>query len=144
MHYLRVNHGLPFRSGLVLLLVLWAGACGHEAKEGKEAEEAADSSGKYVKLNCADVPVNVDPNIGARPPAVYVCKNHTVTWKDNGHTFKVEFKGDSPFTGDVKVFHNQSATSPGMKDLKQLTVFEYRITVDGKAFDPQVIGGGGN
>src|ERR1700738_907662 len=38
MNYLGVKHGLPFRSGLVLLLVLWAGGCGHEAKEAKEAD----------------------------------------------------------------------------------------------------------
>jgi hypothetical protein len=145
MNYLGVKHGLPFRSGLVLLLVLWAGGCGHEAKEAKEAEDATDSSKKYVKFKCEDVTVNVDPKMGANPTAVYVCENNKVTWKDNGHAFKVEFKADSPFEGDEKVFHNVHATSPSAKKLKPLTVFEYKITVDkDKVFDPQVIGGGGN
>src|ERR1700738_1848667 len=56
MHYLRVNHGLLFRSGLVLLFVLWANGCGHEAKEEKE-----ESAGEYVKISCADRTVDVDP-----------------------------------------------------------------------------------
>jgi hypothetical protein len=139
MHYLRVNHGLLFRSGLVLLFVLWANGCGHEAKEEKE-----ESAGEYVKISCADRTVDVDPTVGAKPVAVYVCSGRTVTWKANGHVFKVEFKGDSPFSGDEKAFHNDHATSKSMKHLSALTVFEYKITVDGRVFDPQVIGGGGN
>lgn len=142
MQYLRVNHRLLLRSGIALLLVLWANGCGHEAKE--EKEEKDESAGAYVKISCADKVVDVDPMVGAKPLAVYVCNGRTVTWKDNGHAFKVEFKGDSPFSSDERVFHNQHAKSVGVKHLDQLTVFEYKITVDGKVFDPQVIGGGGN
>jgi hypothetical protein len=127
--------GLLFRSSLVLLSFLWANGCEREPKE---------PAGDYVKIRCANVTVDVDPAAGVKQQAVYVCRDRTVTWNGNGHTFKVEFKGDSPFSDDDKVFQNNHATSKGMKHLPDWTVYQYKITVDGKVFDPQVIGGGGN
>lgn len=97
-----------------------------------------------ITFPCGDQTVDVNTNNGAHPQAVYVCGGDTVTWRANGHTFLVEFKKDSPFEDNGKRFDNQHSKSDKAKHLAELTVYEYRITVDAKPFDPQVIGGGGN
>ncbi len=76
---------------------------------------------------------------------IHVCEGNTVTWNPNGHTFLVEFKKDSPFEDGAKRFDNGHSKSAKTKHHDQLTVYEYKITVDNTVFsDPQVIGGGGN
>jgi len=104
---------------------------------------------KYAKntrtFTCADPTVDVNTTDGAKPQAVYVCEGNTVTWNPNGHTFLVEFKKDSPFEDGAKRFDNGHSKSAKTKHHDQLTVYEYKITVDNTVFsDPQVIGGGGN
>ncbi len=120
------------RFALVLLLMCGASGC-----MKPEVEK------RTVKFTCADQTVDVNTTDGAKPQAVYVCEGDTVTWNPNGHTFLVEFKKDSPFADDGKKFDNGRAKSAKTKHHAQLTVYEYRITVDNHAFDPQVIGGGG-
>lgn len=132
MYFFRAQF-IPF--GLVLLLVLGASSC---------KQEQESHGGKTVKFNCGDQIVDVDANTGTKQDSVYVCVDDTVTWIAHDHNFKVEFKQGSPFSNDEKVFHNAHPKSGGAKHLKVLTVFPYKITVDGKALDPQVIGGGGN
>ncbi len=129
MQSLPVGAGYGKRFALILLLALGASGC-------KQAK-------KVKSFTCEDQIVNVNLNNGAQPQAVYVCEDNTVTWNANGHQFLVEFKKDSPFKDNEKKFDNQHAHSAGGKRLPELTVYEYRITVDGtRVFDPQVIGGG--
>lgn len=125
--------GYGKRLALILLLALGASGC----KEMKIQK-------KTVTFICGDQTVDVNTRNGAQPQAVYVCEDDTVTWNPNGHTFLVEFKKDSPFVDDGKKFDNGHAKSAKTKHHTQLTVYEYRITVDTtNIFDPQVIGGGG-
>jgi len=119
------------RLAVVLLLILTASGCGKE-----RANPAVPK--------CGDKTVDVNTKNGAEPEAVYVCGDDTVTWNPNGLTFLVEFKKDSPFKDDDKKFDNGKAKSRGTKHHDKLKVYEYRITVNGVPFDPQVIGGGGN
>jgi len=107
----------------------------------KERHEPND---RVVKIRCGDQTVNADPVKGAVPAVIYLCDDDKVTWNANGHAFKVEFKEDSPFSDDDKVFDNTHAQSKKVKHLGDWAVFPYKITVDGKVFDPHVIGGGGN
>jgi hypothetical protein len=86
--------------------------------------------------------VNVDPTVGAIPQAVYVCEDDPLNWNANGHQFVVEFNGDSPFEDGGKKFDNGHASGKAKHRYRHLTVYEYRITVDGHPFDPQVVGGG--
>jgi hypothetical protein len=131
MYSLRARY-IPL--GLGLLLVLGTSSCRRESSYQK----------KGVKFRCGDQIVYVDSKTGANPVAVYLCADDTVTWSSNDRKFKVEFMQDSPFSNDEKAFDNAHSKSQGAKHLKQLTVYEYKITVDGKEFDPQVIIGGGN
>ena len=127
-------HSIPVvcgRVAMVLFLILAANGC-----EKKAANPAVPK--------CGDKTVNVNTNNGAEPEAVYVCEDDTVTWNPNGLTFVVEFKKDSPFKDDDKHFDNAKHKSQKTKHHDKLKVYEYRITVNGVAFDPQVIGGGGN
>jgi hypothetical protein len=130
---------IPMRCGaasrfcLALLLMLGASGC-RERKVEKKTEY----------FPCGDKIVDVNANDGAAPQAVYVCADDTVTWNPAGHNFLVEFKKDSPFDDDGKKFDNGHAKSGKAKRVAQLTVYEYRITVDTThVFDPQVVGGGG-
>ncbi len=120
------------RFALVLLLLCGASGCRQYGK-------------KTVQFTCGDQKVDVNTTNGAEPPAVYVCPGDTVTWNPNGHTFVVEFKNDkSPFDPPEKRFDNGHAKSPKTKPHAQLTVYEYKTTVDTThVFDPEVIAGGG-
>jgi hypothetical protein len=71
-----------------------------------------------------------------------VCKNDKVTWHiDSPHTFKVEFKGGSPFDKDS--FSEKDATRTVQASYTKLQAYKYSIQVDNlKEVDPQVIGGG--
>jgi plastocyanin len=120
------------RFALVLLLIFAASGC--QKKYGKT----------WRTFDCGNKTINVNPTNGAEPEAVYVCDGDTVTWSPNGHKFLVEFKKESPFNSGEKEFHNGKPKSDTIKPQKNLKVYEYRITVDGKVFeDPQVLGGGG-
>ena len=132
MYSSQVRYDGAIRFGLVLLFVFGTSGCKEQLHK------------KTFTFTCGDQTVDVDPIVGVKPTAVYVCDDDTVAWNSHGHDFKVEFKKDSPFSNDEKFFHNKHSKSVGAKSLKELTVFEYKITVDGKEFDPQVIGGGGH
>ena len=132
MHSIPVVCSTASRVALTLLLMFGASGC-MKTEFGK----------KIVKFTCGDQTVKVNTTNGAEPQAVYVCEGDTVTWNSNGLTFVVEFKKDSPFVDSGKKFDNGHPKSDKTKPHKQLTVYEYRITVNGTAFDPQVIAGGG-
>jgi plastocyanin len=124
---------------LILLLVSGVSGC-KEHRYGRNTRI----------FTCGNQTIDVNPDDGAKPQAVYVCEGDTVTWNPNGHKFLVEFKKDSPFEDRRKKFDNEHPKSDKTKPHKQLTVYEYRITVGvgteaPHVFDdPQVIGGGGN
>jgi hypothetical protein len=64
-----------------------------------------------------------------------------MAWNDRGESWEVEFKQDSPFVGKpMKIKKGDPpgvarADVPSGKD----TPFPYKITVNGRAFDPQII-----
>lgn len=119
------------RITLVALLLLGASGC----RKGPEVRPGAPTCGNKI--------VQINPNKGADPVAVYVCDDDTVTWNPNGHTFVVEFKKDSPFKDNEKTFNNGKPKSDKTKHHDVLTVYEYKVIVDGVTFDPQVVAGGG-
>jgi hypothetical protein len=126
------------RLGVVLLVLLGASGCNKEPKV--VTNPPVDCGDKTVTV---DVPVS--PNSPATPEAVYVCEDNVVTWSPtaNVQTFEVEFKKDYPFVGNKKKFHKGDPPSPKTKKQKPgLTVYEYKLTVNGQAYDPQVVGGG--
>jgi hypothetical protein len=116
-------------------------ASGCEKKGGKkEPRVIGDSACGGVK----QVDVTTTNGAGADPEIVYVCENDTVIWNANGHKFDVAFTGDSPFKDDGKKFDNNSPASAQSKhhDPHKYQLYQYRITVDGVQYDPQVLGGG--
>ena len=133
--------------GLVLMLMLGASSCNKE--EPQEGGKQPNVAGKGFSFNCGNKPVKVktgDPTQFATPEAVYVCEGDIVTWDpaDDVQTFEVEFKKEYPFEGTPKKFHKGDGKSPKTKHQNPgLTVYEYKITVNGQSYDPQVVGGGG-
>jgi hypothetical protein len=142
MRSIPVRWGVASRFGVVLLVIVGVFGC----KKEKEDEEHRN----YRRFACGNQAIDVDPAQGAKPQAVYVCGGNTVTWNPNGHKFLVEFRKDSPFEDGRKQFDNEHPGPDKAKTVQQLTVYEYRITVDTDAptphvfEDPQVIDGGGN
>jgi hypothetical protein len=98
----------------------------------------------YVQLKIAcTTTLNVNSQTGVDVVDAYVCKNAKVTWKANDHTFFVFFKHDCPFgPNGCKEIDNEHPTA-GPVASNTFTVYDYGIVVDGKLFDPHVIGGGG-
>jgi hypothetical protein len=99
----------------------------------------------YYQLTIAcTTTLNVNSQTGVDVPDAYVCKNNKVNWKDNGHIFFVFFKHDCPFKpNDCKEIDNQHPTA-GPIVSNTFAVYDYGIVVDGKLFDPHIIGGGGH
>lgn len=145
MHGIAARWGAAARVGAVLLVILGASGCGNKEEE----EERKPKVVAKGPLDCGDKTVTVDvpvpPNGPATPEAVYVCEGDIVTWDPtaNVQTFEVEFKKDYPFAGTPKKFHKGDGKSPKTKHQKKgLTVYEYKLTVNGQVYDPQVVGGG--
>jgi len=143
MHSFRVRHGRAmgfvtvFGSFLLLSLGLLF--------KFVTTQEVKTKTPEYVQFRCIDQRVNVDPQDGTKPKAIYLCAGNRLIWDANHHKFVVVFQKKSPFTDGQMVFdndHNQSA--PAVNDT-DLTVYNYIISVDGKTVDdPQVVGGGGH
>ena len=131
MHTVAVRCGAAVRFGLVLLLMLGANGCAKQPRVAK----------KTKSVPC-DTTVNVDPTVGAQPPAVYLCEDDTLTWNSNGNQFVVQFKNASPFESGGTTFDNNNPSGQAKHAYQKLTVYEYKITVNGHPFDPQVVGGG--
>lgn len=94
-----------------------------------------------IRLSCT-TQINVDPQTGVDVQDAYVCKNNQVTWIANGHTFCVFFKHDCPFgPNGCKVIDDHNPKS-GPVASDKFEVYDYGIVVDGKVFDPHIIGGG--
>jgi hypothetical protein len=133
--------GHASRLVLVVALIFVASGCEKEKKDGK-----GTTSKLIFDLNCSNSQVNVNVNTtnGADPEVVYVCEDDTIFWNANGHQFVVEFTGESPFKDEGKKFGNASPYSGKSKhhDKHKYQLYEYRITVDGTQYDPQVLGGG--
>jgi hypothetical protein len=95
-----------------------------------------------LKIACTTT-LNVNSQTGVDVVDAYVCKNTKVTWNANDHVFFVVFKHDCPFgLNGCKEIDNQHPTA-GPIASDTLTVYDYGILVDGKYFDPHIIGGGG-
>lgn len=130
--------------GLVLVVVLGASSCNKEPEEGGKKPKLA------FAFQCGDKTVTVDVPVPpktspATPEAVYVCEGDDITWAPtaNVQTFEVDFKKDYPFSGSKKKFDKGNPKSPKTKHQDPgLTVYEYKLTVNGQPYDPQVVGGG--
>ena len=83
-----------------------------------------------------------DTPTGVSVPDAYVCPKTSVTWVAQQGTkeFVVFFNHDCPFSSCKKI--DQDHATWAIKDLEGLTVFDYEIWIDGKVFDPHIIGGG--
>jgi len=95
------------------------------------------------KMPCTTT-LNVNLQTGVDVTDAYVCKNNQVTWQANGHTFCVFFKHDCPFGGPngCKEIDDHNPKSGPIKASDTPIVYDYGIVVDGKVFDPHIIGGG--
>ncbi len=93
-----------------------------------------------VKFACRTM-INVT-DTGVDTPDAYVCPGNRVTWKDNGHVFTVFFKNGCPFQSGCKEIDNQKPTAGPIISTTTTTIYDYGIVVDGKLYDPHIIGGG--
>lgn len=94
-----------------------------------------------IRLACTTT-IKVNSQTGVDVTDAYVCKNSKVSWKADDHIFFVFFKHDCPFgPSGCKEINNQHPTA-GPITSDTLTVYDYGIVVDGKVFDPHIIGGG--
>jgi hypothetical protein len=149
MHAIAARWGAAVRFGVVPLVLLGASGCGHK-EQPQVVGNPPGGSGKGFTFNCGDKTVTVDVPVPptttpATPEAAYVCEDDVVTWAPaaNVQTFEVEFKKDYPFVGNKKKFHKGDPPSPKTKKQKPgLTVYEYKLTVNGQPYDPQIVGGG--
>jgi hypothetical protein len=102
-----------------------------------------DEPGYYkIKIACTTT-LNVNSQTGVDVPDAYVCKKTKVTWQANDHIFFVFFKSKCPFgpNGCKEIDNNKPTAGPLASD--DFAVYDYGIVVDGKVFDPHIIGGGG-
>lgn len=79
---------------------------------------------------------------GVDQPDAPVCENARVKFEANGHDFYVFFKQACPFAPDCKHINTQNPITGPMKHVSSFTIFDYGIVIDGKSFDPHIIGGG--
>jgi hypothetical protein len=95
-----------------------------------------------VKFACRTT-INVT-DTGVDTPDAYVCPGNKVTWNANGHIFTVFFKGTCPFVSGCREIDNQKPTAGPLITTSSSTptIYDYGIIVDGKLFDPHIIGGG--
>ena len=129
MSFHRIILGIAGSSMLFAFLVMPT-SCG----QGQTADVLKVSLRCTMTINVQDTGVDQG---GGR-----VCENTKVTWVANGHDFYVFFKQACPFSPDCKHINTQNPTSGPMKHVSSFTIFDYGIVIDGKAFDPHIIGGG--
>lgn len=95
------------------------------------------------KLPCTTT-LQVNSQTGVDVLDAAVCGSDTVTWQANGHTFVVFFKHDCPFVdpNGCKQIDDRHPKAGPIKASASPMVYDYGIVVDGKDFDPHIIGGG--
>jgi hypothetical protein len=83
---------------------------------------------------------------GVDKESIYVCEGNDVTWKATpGVTFSLDFHGNCPFTS-CQIDQNHTVGNVAYPSQQPLTVFKYKITINGNSppdYDPHVVGGGG-
>lgn len=138
MYFSRVM--LVGSTGFALLLLLTLGNSGCEQFQKREP--------KTVKIGCGhkDITVDIGNGVDLHHLAVYVCPGHTVTWNaPAGVTFTVKFPNGCPFSSCPAIDNNNPTSQPALNPAPvDLMVDKYTITVNGKPFDPHVVGGGRN
>ncbi len=122
---------VPGIMGLSLLLSLLAlpTSCGEEKFQYVQVKFACKTT-----INVTDT--------GVDTPDAYVCSGNKVTWNANGHIFTVFFKNSCPFVSGCKEIDNQKPTAGPINSTASTTIYDYGIVVDGKLYDPHIIGGG--
>ena len=131
--YMSVSRIILSITGLSVLLSLLASPTNCSQDQEKTTYQ--------LKLACT-ITLNVNSQTGVDVVDAYVCKNTRVTWKANDHIFFVFFKHDCPFgPNGCKEIDNQHPTAGAIAS-DTFAVYDYGIVVDGKLFDPHIIGGG--
>ena len=86
-----------------------------------------------------EVHVNKEKPKGVDEEVVTVCHGHKVRWRErHQENWSVHFDA-SPFESGVKDIKKGDPDPGSVIKVDQDTGFKYTITVDGKAFDPQII-----
>jgi hypothetical protein len=135
------------KASLLVLITLGAGGCGdsqYKALNLNPHTKPPKTAKKQRTVPCdTTITANTDTG-GVDLDAAFVCENDTVTWQiKNRHTFKIEFKGNSPFQNGKSKFTDQDPSGIVKDHYDKLEVYKYSITVDSKpTVDPQVVGGG--
>lgn len=93
-----------------------------------------------VKFACRTT-INVT-DTGVDIQDAYICSGNKVTWNANNHVFTVFFKNGCPFQSGCKEIDNQKPTAGPIISTATTTIYDYGIVVDGKLYDPHIIGGG--
>lgn len=140
----RFLYGCVIRVVLGLLCIVTVG-CHHQ----QSSSVATGNTGRKTVCNgdrtdCGNKDINADPQNGVDKQEVCACGGDVITWKGNGHTFQVEFKKNgSPFPDPNETFYNGHDHGTA-QDFPHQRRFDYKITVDGTAHDPRIVGGGGH
>ena len=119
--------------GAILMLVMGASGC---------------SQHQYGKVKLPfHVVVTVDPQQGVAQEhqVIYLFEGGTIEWRaPHGEKFSVEFDPKNCPFQSCPVIDNGSPKSPAGRHFDYLMLFKYTITVNGRPFDPHVVGGGGH
>lgn len=128
MSFYRVVLGITGLSFLFALLALPT-SCSQDKVQYVQVKFACRTS-----INVTDTGVDITD--------AYVCAGNKVTWNANNHVFTVFFKSSCPFQSGCKEIDNQKPTAGPIISSTNTTIYDYGIVVDGKLFDPHIIGGG--
>jgi len=131
---------ISFRSRVALAAVICLSMTQFSCKESHVANVP------YTVYNCRDRTIMADrtSSTGVDRDTVVVCGGFHVRWRDkNGEQWQVDFV-NSPFQQGEKTIKKGDKDPSPVLLLSDDTAFNYKITVDGQAHDPQVIIMGGN
>jgi hypothetical protein len=138
----------PFILAAVLSNCLLLGGC--QKFRDLLAGNAHDHNLHYVKCDNANIYVNANTGTDYTDEIVFLCKDHTVTWKtpSAAGTITVDFGTASPLASGQILLTGQGQIGPfpvvGLPAGTRSKAFKYQLTVGGNSFDPHVIIMGSN
>ena len=104
----------------------------------------------YVKCENANIYVNANAGTDYADEIIFLCKDHTVTWKTSSASgsITVDFGSASPLASGQTLLTGQGQIGPfpvsGPPAGTRSKTFKYKLTVGGNSFDPHVIIMGGS
>jgi hypothetical protein len=99
----------------------------------------------YVKCENASIYVNANTGTDYTDEIIFLCKDHTVTWKTSSASgsITVDFGSASPLASGQILLTGQGQIGPfpvsGPPVGTRSKAFKYKLTVGGNSFDPHVI-----